>query len=209
MDGVIADTNNLHFESWKSVLPDYGIEMTQEDHVHTFGMNNMKILTLLTGEEPTPELVGEISDRKEKAFRDLARENIEPMPGVVEWLQKFRLWGFHQAIASSAPLENIETLVECMDLGEFFLALVSGFSLPAKPDPAVYREAAMQIDVLPARCLVIEDAVVGIEGAKRAGMTVIGVTTTHPAHALQKADIVVDSLEDLDQDAVKALVFRS
>jgi beta-phosphoglucomutase len=208
MDGVIADTNELHFISWKAVLPEYGIEMTPDDHKNTFGMNNKRILTILMGEEPAPEILREISDRKEQAFRDFAREKVEPMPGVLKWLNTFQRWEFRQAIASSAPKENIDALVESMDLGRFFDACVSGFSLPAKPDPAVYLKAASEIKVPAERCIVIEDAVVGVEGAQRANMAAIGVTTTHPSDALREADIVVHRLEDLDESKVLALVER-
>lgn len=206
MDGVIADTDELHFESWASVLPEYGIEMTEQDHKRTFGMNNKKILSILMGEEPGPEVLQEISDRKEAAFRDLARENIKPMQGVVDWLEQFRSWGCIQAIASSAPQKNIDTLVGSMGIDEFFGACVSGFTLPAKPDPAVYLEAASQIGLEPGRCLVIEDAVVGVEGAKNAGMAAIGVATTHAPAALRAADIVVDRMIDLDEQEVRELL---
>ena len=206
MDGVLVDTDELHFESWKAVLSDYGIEMTEQDHKRTFGMNNKKILAILMGEEPEPELLREISDRKEAAFRDLARANVKPMQGVVDWLERFRSWGCVQAIASSAPKANIDTLVESMGLEEFFDARVSGFDLPAKPDPAVYLEAASQIGVEPRCCLVIEDAVVGVEGANNAGMAAIGVTTTHSINALKDADIVVDRMIDLDEQEVRSFL---
>ncbi len=206
MDGVIADTSELHFESWRDVLPDYGLRMTEQAHKQTFGMNNKKILTVLMGEEPEPELLNEISERKEQAFREIARDKVEPMEGVLDWLERFRDWGYRQAIASSAPLENIETLVESMNLGKYFQALVSGFSLPAKPDPAVYLEAAERISVPAENCIVIEDAVVGVEGALNAGMAAIGVTTTHDAESLVEADIVVKSLDALDEQSVRGLL---
>lgn len=206
MDGVIADTDELHFKSWRSVLPDYGIEMTEEDHKNTFGMNNKKIITILMGHEPQPELLREISDRKEAAFRDLARERVEPMEGVLEWLNRFRSWGCRQAIASSAPQENIETLVESMQLGKYFKAQVSGSSLPGKPDPAIYLTAAERINVPAENCIVIEDAIVGVEGAKNAGMAAIGVTNTHDSQALKDADIVVESLDDLDEGELQVLL---
>lgn len=206
MDGVIADTNELHFESWKEVLPDYNLRMTEQDHRNTFGMNNRKILTILMGEEPGQELFNEISERKERAFREIAREKVKPMEGVLDWLGRFRDWGCRQAIASSAPYENIETLVESMELGGYFDALVSGFSLPAKPDPSVYLQAAKQIDVPAEKCIVIEDAVVGVEGAHNAGMGAIGVTTTHDAQALAEADIVVERLDMLKEHSVRRLL---
>jgi beta-phosphoglucomutase len=209
MDGVIADTNELHFKSWRIVLPEYGLDMSPQDHHDTFGMNNKKILTILRGEETGPDLLQEISDRKEQAFRDLARSLDEPMPGVLEWMERFESWGFKQAIASSAPIENIHALVESMDLAKFIDAQISGYALPAKPDPAIYLEAASRIGVPAGNSLVIEDAIVGIQGARNAGMTVIGVATTHPVEALQVAQLVVQRLDFLDTDAVRELFKNS
>jgi beta-phosphoglucomutase len=199
MDGVIADTNELHFVSWKAVLLDYGIEMTEKDFKQTFGMNNKMILTILMQKEPDPDLLQEISDRKEADFREIARQQkTKPMRGVLEWLERFNNWGCNQAIASSAPQENIDTLVAIMKLERYFKACVSGSALPGKPDPAVYLEAARQIEIPAHKCVVIEDAVVGIEGAHNAGMRAIGVTTTHSAEALRHADVVLENLAELE-----------
>ncbi|MCK5054525.1 MAG: HAD family phosphatase, partial [Anaerolineales bacterium] len=78
--------------------------------------------------------------------------------------------------------------------------------LPAKPDPAVFREAARQIGLEPEACVVVEDAVVGIHGAIRAGMHAVGVTTTHPADALQDAKLIVGSLLDLSVEKIVRLL---
>jgi beta-phosphoglucomutase len=207
MDGVIVDTYELHLESWDVVLPDYGIEMTEKDYKETFGMNNKMILTILMQKEPDPDLLQEVGDRKEAAFREIARQQkVTPMPGVVEWLERFTSWGCSQAIASSAPHENIDTLVAIMKLNKYFKACVSGAALPAKPDPAIYLEAARQLGVVADNCVVIEDAVVGVEGAHRAGMSAIGVTSTHDVKALNSAEIVTESMAKLDRHEVMGLV---
>ena len=79
-------------------------------------------------------------------------------------------------------------------------------NMPGKPEPHVFLEAARQVDVPPARCVVIEDAVPGVEGARRAGMKCIAVTTTNPAAALTTADIVVPTLADLPPSSVFQLL---
>ena len=78
--------------------------------------------------------------------------------------------------------------------------------MPGKPDPGVFLEAAQQIEMPPEKCVVVEDAVAGVEGAKRAGMKCVAVTTTNPAKKLQAADIVVDRLDELAEDAFRKLV---
>jgi HAD superfamily hydrolase (TIGR01509 family) len=211
LDGVLADTGELHYLAWSQVLPEYGLPFSWAAFQSTFGMNNAGILALLFGRTPEPGLVAEISERKEAAFRQAvvaAPGRLQPLPGVRDWLERLRATGFRQAIASSAPPENIETLVNELGLRACFDALVSGFALPGKPDPATFLQAAHAIDVPAARCVVVEDAVHGVEGARRAGMKCIAVTTTTPADALAAADLVVERLDALPLDAFERLVNR-
>lgn len=206
MDGVLADTSELHFKSWRDVLARYGLEMSWEQHLVLFGRNNTAILSHLLGRTPDPSWVQEVSQAKEEAFRAVARRRARPLPGAKEWLKRLRDWGVRQAVASSAPIENVQTLVEALGLSPYLDALVSGEHLPAKPDPAIFMEAARRVGVEPRHCLVVEDAVVGVEGAKKASMRALAVTTTHDAQALSAADLVVDSLADVREDRMRELL---
>jgi beta-phosphoglucomutase-like phosphatase (HAD superfamily) len=86
-----------------------------------------------------------------------------------------------------------------LGMRSYFVAVASGASLPGKPDPAVFLLAAELIGVAPERCVVVEDAVAGVEAAKRGGMRCIAVTTTNPAQELQDADFVVERLNELPE----------
>jgi HAD superfamily hydrolase (TIGR01509 family) len=159
------------------------------------------LLTVLFGEPPAAELVTRISDHKEQLFRQIVQGHAQPLPGVVSWLERLKDTGARQAIASSAPPANIDTLVDELGLRASFDAIVTGYDMPGKPDPAVFLKAARLINVPSERCIVVEDAVAGVEAAKRAGMKCIAVTTTNPASALREADVVVDRLDALIDDA--------
>ncbi len=206
MDGVLVDTGEFHFRAWSQALPEFGIPFTRQEFQATFGMNNAGILEVLLGEPPAPELLAEISDRKEQLFRQAVRGRVRPLPGVLDWLGRLRAAGVRQAIASSAPPANIDALVDEVGLRTYFDAIVSGFDLPGKPDPAVFLQAARCIGVPPERCVVVEDAVAGVEGAKRAGMKCVAVTTTSPAEALKEADVVVERLDTLPPDTFERLL---
>jgi beta-phosphoglucomutase len=206
MDGVLVDTGQAHFQSWVDVLSEYDIPFSREFFRDTFGMNNAGVLSILLGDRLTPELLAEISDRKEYLFREAVRGSVEPMPGVIPWLVRLKEAGFRQGIASSAPVANIDTLVDELGLRARFDALVSGVDLPGKPEPVLFLKVADMLDVPPERCVVVEDAVAGVEAAKRAGMSCIAVTTTSPASALRAADIVVDRLDDLPKDTFQKLL---
>jgi len=199
MDGVLVDTGPLHFQTWKDALAPMGVALTPELFRATFGMNNVGVLTTLLGRAPEPELAARVGDAKELAFREAIRGQARPLPGVVTWLRRLRAQGFRQAVASSGPPENIAALIDELGLRPYFDALVSGAGHAGKPDPYVFVEAARQLGVKPAGCVVVEDAVTGVEAARRAGMGCIAVTNTNPASALGAADVVVDNLEDLPE----------
>jgi len=205
MDGVLVDTAEIHYETWIETLGEEGIPFDRETFRRTFGMNNRKVLTLLLGREPDEGEFRRIAGRKEARFREAVRGQVQPLPGVRALLEQNRARGFCQAVASSAPMENIEVLLEEMDILKYFDVIVSGANLPGKPDPAVFLEAARRLDASPEHCVVIEDSIAGVAGAKAAGMQCAAVLTTNPAEALKQADLIVESLDKLPGDWVEVL----
>jgi beta-phosphoglucomutase-like phosphatase (HAD superfamily) len=216
MDGVLVDSGDYHYLSWVEALSEVGMSMDEQLFQETFGMNNAGIISFLVEGEPDPEFVNQLGDRKEFLFREMVKGQVQPLPGVRTWLEHLQTENLpgnggernlvRSAIASSAPQANVEVLIDEMDLKPYFYALVSGANMPGKPDPAVFLEAARQIEMPPQKCIVVEDALAGVEGAIRAGMKCVAVTTTNTAKALQAADIVVDRLDELPDDAFRKLV---
>jgi len=195
MDGVLVDTGQLHYETWKLVLDAQGIPFDMEAFNKIFGRNNASSLELLLGHPPSAELLGLVDTVKEETFRQLARERVRLLPGVVSWLEAFQALNLPQAVASSAPMENIDLMVDVLGIRAYFAHLVSGHSMPGKPDPAVFLEAARRVGVLPEHCLVIEDSPPGVSAARRAGMVCVAVETTHQAVELGQAHLILHTLE--------------
>jgi beta-phosphoglucomutase family hydrolase len=206
MDGVLVDTGDFHFIAWKKIFDELGLPFDREDFRKTFGMNNTGILEWMYGRKPAYEEISRISDKKEFLFRESIKGKAELLPGVLNWLRQFQAWGIKQAITSSAPPENIEVLVAELKIEDFFDAIVSGFDLPGKPNPDVFLKAANTLQVSPENCVVIEDAIAGVEGAKRAGMKCIAVTTTNPADRLAQADYIVEHLGKMSEDDFLSLI---
>jgi len=204
MDGVLADTSQLHFETWERVLTEQGIPFDRQKFHLIYGLKNRDLLPYLTDRPLEPQWIEWISDQKELAFRQ-ALPGLQPLPGVVDWLGRFKSLGWKQAVASSAPQENVEALVDVLDIRDYFDALVTPGDLPGKPDPAVFIKASRLLEIPVKDCIVIEDSIPGIEAARRANMHCIAVTTTNPPEALTRADIVVDSLELLKMYQVESL----
>jgi len=171
------------------------------DHfTRSFGMKSERIIPEILEWTNDAREVKRLALRKETLYREILRAaGIAPLPGVVEWLERLRDASVPCAVASSTHLANIRCALEVIHLEPFFPVIVSAEDVTrGKPDPEVFLVAARKINVPPSRCVVFEDARVGIEAAKAAGMKVIGVATTHAADVLRDADRVVQRLDELD-----------
>jgi len=208
MDGVLVDSGEFHYAAWVEILAREGLPYTREQFNAMFGMDNRGVLTTLLGREPEAAWLAQVSDEKEAAFRAAIVGQAEPLRGVVRWLARLKAAGVRQAVASSAPPANIDLLIDTLNLRQYFVAVVSTFGMAGKPDPGVFLEAARQVGVPPERCLVVEDAIAGVQAAKRAGMTCLALTTTNTRAALAPvgADWVVDNLEELDDRVWETLL---
>ncbi len=204
MDGTLVDSEEYHWLSWRDTMASEGIAITHEQFLKTFGQRNDSILPQWLAAGTSAERIQQVGDSKEELYRKLVREGcLEPLPGVMDWVRRLREQGWLQAVASSAPRKNIEVVLEVMGLAGFFEALVSAEDVTAgKPDPQVFQKGAERLGMLASRCIVVEDAVPGVEAARRAGMRCIGVSRKG---SLAGADVVVRSLVDLRDSAFEDL----
>jgi beta-phosphoglucomutase len=208
MDGTLIDSEEFHWTSWRTAMANEGIAITREQFLSSFGQRNDSIIPRWLGAAATPERIDRISNAKEELYRHLVRtEGMTSLPGVANWLHRLHEQGWLQAIASAAPRANIEIVLEKLCASHFFKAMVSAEDVhKGKPDPEVYLIASSRLGASPDKCIVVEDAVAGVEGARRAGMRSIGVS--HGGACLP-ADVVVSSLELLGPDAFEALLRSS
>jgi beta-phosphoglucomutase family hydrolase len=198
-DGVVIDSHAQHEESWQLLFQELGGPMPEGFFKATFGMRNQQIIPMcfdFVAGDDTAE-IARLGDRKEDLYREiLRRDGITPLPGVVDLLQELASLGIPTAVGSSTPRLNIETIMGMTGLAPYFQQIVSAEDVTAgKPDPQVFLKAAEKIGRAPAQCIVIEDAHVGIEAGKRAGMKVVAVATTHPVASLGQADVAYSNLE--------------
>lgn len=208
MDGVIIDSAQEHRQAWQRLAQEEGVRFTDADFWATFGRRNNDIITLMWGTLP-PERLQELADRKEDYFRALIRTTAAPLPGSIELLRGLHEAGFLQALASSAPVENVQLISEVLGLGQYLTALVSGETVPqGKPAPDIFLKAAGELDMDPAQCLVIEDAVAGVQAAHAAGMRCIAVAGNRDLPGLHEAELMVKSLTEVDVARVRSVRYK-
>jgi beta-phosphoglucomutase family hydrolase len=198
-DGVIIDSSRQHEKSWEMLATEEKRQLPPNHFKQSFGMKNEKIIPELLQWTTDPPEIRRLSLRKEALYREIVRTSgIGPLPGVLQWLDSLRAASIPCVIASSTHRENIACTLGVLGLEQYFPAIVSAEDVKhGKPDPEVFLLAARKIGVPPDHCIVFEDAHVGIEAARAAGMKVVGVATTHPAESLQGADRVVQRMDEL------------
>lgn len=209
MDGVLIDSYHAHFESWRMVASEEGVDFSQDVFDRTFGRTSREIIRDVWGRRAaTPERVESLDARKEAAYRDIISRDFPAMPGVGPLIDALASAGFKLAIGSSGPPENVALVLSRLQRERLFSAVVSGADVVrGKPDPAIFFLAAQRLDVPPARCAVIEDAPLGIAAAHAAGMAAIGLASTgRRREQLAAADAVFDSLFEITPEIVEQIL---
>jgi len=209
MDGVLVDTYQAHFESWRAVAAEEGLTVTEDQFAPTFGRTSREIIAALwTEHRYDDDEIARLDDRKEAAFREIIRVRFPAMPGATELLRSLDEAGFALAVGSSGPPENIELVLDGLGARAMFEAIVTGRDVTrGKPDPQVFLLASQRLGVSPERCAVIEDAPPGVAAANAAGMASIGlVSTGRTRELLAAADLVVDFLGELSPAVLGRLI---
>jgi len=205
MDGVLVDSADAHFRSWRILAEERGRRVSAEQFASTFGMQNRDIVPLLLPEASGAEM-HRLADRKEEIYRGLVRERPPIVEGAVELVRSLHAAGAALAIGSSAPRANIDLMLSAMSVAELMNAVVSAEDVErGKPDPQVFQLACRRLRLPPERCVVIEDAPAGVAAARAAGAKCLAVTIHHPREALSRAHQTVDRLSQVTVDQLRRL----
>lgn len=212
VDGVLVDSYDAHYQSWRMVAREHSLDFTGGDFARSFGRTSRDIVRMLwpDGTAMSDVAIRAIDDRKELLYRDLVAAEFPVMDGARELIDELHGRGIRLAAGSSGPLENVELCLARLERRAHFAAVVTGMDVTrGKPDPQVFLLAAEKLDLDPGRCAVVEDAPAGIEAAHRAGMKAIGlVSTGRQERDLAAADVVIRSLRHLNAGDVELLIAR-
>jgi beta-phosphoglucomutase len=209
VDGVLVDSYQAHFASWRQLYGELGIDYTEAAFAADFGRTSRDILRRTLGPATTDEQIQSLDQQKESLFREILRADFPSKDGAIELIEALAANGFAIAVGSSGPPENIALTLEKLGCAEHVAAIVTGADVErGKPDPQVFQLAAERLGMPATSCAVIEDAVHGIEAANRAGMTSIALTGTVDREKLTGADLIVESLRELNPELIKTLIHQ-
>ncbi|ABB31582.1 HAD-superfamily hydrolase, subfamily IA, variant 3 [Geobacter metallireducens RCH3] len=207
-DGIIVDTEPLHYRAFQAILEPLGLGYAWEEYVNLYmGFDDRDAFReafRVHGRTLNDHELELLIDRKAAAFQEIISSGVAPYPGVVELIRSIN-GTFPLALCSGALRCDILPILAGLGLSNAFDVMVTAEEVTAsKPDPASYalaveRLAAAFVDrgILPGRCIAIEDTPAGIASATGAGIPVIAVTNSYPAEMLSGAVRVVDSLAGL------------
>lgn len=200
LDGVVVDTARFHFLAWRKLAGELGFGFTERDNERQKGVSRMESLEILLevggctnlSREKKEELAAKKNEWYKEYLYEMTPADI--LPGAKEFMEYLRHRGIKIALASAS--KNAPIILEKLNITGLFDAIVDGNSVSkAKPDPEVFLKAAEKLGIHPSECFVFEDAQAGVEGAKRAGMRVIGIGDRN---ILQKAEVVVNGFPEIE-----------
>ena len=221
-NGVIADDEPIHCLLFQRVLQEEGIELSREEYnsryLHFDDRHAFEAILKDRGHRPHPARVADLVARKARLYQAEVPGQLRIFPGVAD-LVRTLAEKYPLAVASGARREEIQFILNDAGILPLFTAIVGAEDVHnAKPDPEPFLLALERINgarsrrgrpIHPAQCLVIEDSVGGVEGAKAAGMRCLAVANTYPASLLGAADRVVGSLQELLSSDLDSLIWGS
>jgi len=182
MDGTMVDNMMVHHRAWQHILAENGIELDIDEVKKKIHGINEEILEREFGDFFSPADRKRIAWEKEATYRNIFKDDIALIAGLPQLLEEAYQSGIPMAIASAAPAENVDFVLDDLNLRQYFSAVVHASMVEkGKPDPEVFEKAAAALGASTADCVIFEDSPTGAEAARRAGSATIILTTTHGA----------------------------
>ena len=207
MNGTMIDDMPVHAHCWTELLRDNGMPMTLKEYwKHEPGGTAQEVIRGFLGDSLTEAQVDCLVEQKEFLYRTLYRKKLRLLPGLKKLLKEAKKAGLPVAIATAAGRRNIDFVVDILEIRDKFGAIVGAEDVQrGKPAPDLYLLAAEKLGIEPSRCIVFEDSQAGFEGAKRAGMPVIAISTTHLPEALLKREGIIEAIPDYRDVSLKSI----
>ncbi len=204
MDGVLLDSEEFILQAAKKFFQEKGVEVKAEDFREFIGMGEDRYLGGVAEKYDIPFDAGKDKSRVYDIYDQLVKGNLRPLPGVKEFIHKCLEKDLRIAIATSADERKMKVNLKETGLSDIpFNSYVNGIEVEnKKPHPDIYLLAAKRLNVEPECCLVVEDAVSGVEAAKSAGCRCLALTTSFPADKLQKADWIAAHLGEAPNECI-------
>ncbi len=212
LDDTMVNSDPLHARAWQELLKDFGHNFSSLPEDLRAGFIGRRVIDIIS------ELIDHLNlqapkemlyQKRTDLFLAMIQNELEPLPGMLESLKRFKSEGYKLAIASSGAKKYIELILKKFQIASYFDAVITGDDVKiGKPHPDAYLTAAKKLNVDPASCVVFEDATKGIQSAKAAGCICIAIENSNiPPQDFREADLVVKSLNEITVSCIQKLPF--
>lgn len=208
-DGVVIDSSKAHEESWDLLGEEVGKGFPDGHFKLGFGRKNQIIIPEILKWTNDPEEIERLGNRKEELYREIvAKKGVDRIPGIEALLRDLNEEGIPCAVGSSTPRKNVETILEMVEFGTYFQAIICAEDVTqGKPHPEGFLSGALRLGLEPSQCAVFEDAFAGLKAARAGGMKAIALSTTHEAADLQREspDLIIPDFLDFNAAKLKQM----
>ena len=203
LDGVIVDTVPLHFKAWKEMFSEYGREFSFEDYKDKVdGIPRISGARAILTDLPEEELKKAAEKKQNYFLKFLEKENVNVYTGTLDLINEIKKENIKVAVISSS--KNCLPILKKLGIDGLFEVIITGFDIKkGKPDPEVFFSASQKLNLKPEECIVFEDAVLGVEAAKRGNFKCVGIDRYRNPSRLSKADLVVNDLSEINLEKLK------
>jgi beta-phosphoglucomutase len=205
LDGVIVDTVPLHFKAWQRMFSEYGKEFSFDDYKQKVdGIPRVDgCRAILT--DASDDIIKAACDKKQGYYLEyLESEGVKVYDTTISLIKELRTNGIKTAVISSS--KNCPKILDSAGITDLFFVQINGNDITkGKPDPQIFLMAAERLGINPDGCVVFEDATLGVEAAKRAGMLCVGIDRNNKPHLFTKADLAVTDLGEVDFNRLQSL----
>ncbi len=207
MDGVLLNNTKYHIKAWEKFCKKHDITWDEEVYLKNINGRPIRegIVSLFPG-NLSPDNIDSLCLEKEFMYREIYRNDIMPLPGLLPFLEHLSANNIPKAIATSANALNVAFTIEGINIKRYFNIVLDENSVTkGKPHPEIYLKTSKALNVDPSLCVVFEDSLSGITAARTAGMKVVGLTTTHAYDKLTDANMIKENFNKITIKTLESL----
>lgn len=207
MDGVICHTNPYHSLAFREFFSVRNMSPTDEEFAaHMFGKSNSYIMSHFFNRPISGTELLQLEEEKESLFRKIYEPHIDPIAGIVPFINNLFVNGAKLGVATSAPKANLDLILGKVNIRPLMGSILASENVTKhKPDPEVYLKSAANLGVTPNQCVVFEDSFSGVSAGLNAGMKVVGVLSSHTIDELPPCSLYINDYRELSYTQVLEL----